>query len=160
MTRWLTAAEQEVWRAFLEATRVLQTTLDGQLQREADMPHGYYEILVRLSEVPGRAMRMRDLADATGSSRSRLTHAVDKLEERGWLCRQDCEDDRRGQVARLTDKGFAVLSDAAPGHVAQVRAALFDPLTPEQVAALGVICRAVVAGPAGQAGPSTGSRHC
>ncbi len=143
MTRWLSPAEQDTWRAFLDATRVLQTALDAQLQRDADMPHGYYEILVRLSDVPERTMRMRDLAEATSSSRSRLTHAVDKLEQRGWVRRQDCPSDKRGQLAVLTDEGFRVLAEAAPGHVEAVRTVLFDALTPEQVGQLRCISEAV-----------------
>ncbi len=151
MTRWLSEPEQVTWRAFLDAVRVLQTSLDAQLQRDADMPHGYYEILVRLSDVPGRSMRMRDLADATGSSRSRLTHAVDKLEARGWVCRSHCPTDRRGQVAMLTDEGFRVLAAAAPGHVEAVRSTLFDALTPAQVTQLRRISEAVT-GRAGSEG--------
>jgi len=81
-TRWLTAEEQRAWRAYLESTKVLFDALDRQLQREAGMPHAYYEILVRLSEADGRALRMSELADSTLSSRSRLSHAVARLEER------------------------------------------------------------------------------
>ncbi len=144
--RWLTAAEQRAWRALLAMQQLLFETIDAQLQRQADMPHGYYEILVRLSEAPGRSLRMRDLAAASSSSRSRLSHAVARLEERGWVRRRCHETDRRGQVAELTDVGFAALAAAAPGHVEQVRAALLDPLTPEQVSQLETISRAVVDG--------------
>jgi DNA-binding MarR family transcriptional regulator len=135
-TRWLTAEEQRAWRAYLEATKVLMDALDRQLQREAGMPHAYFEILVRLSEAEGRAMRMSDLADITLSSRSRLSHAVARLEERGWVVREECLTDRRGQIAHLTDAGFAVLAGAAPGHVETVRRLVVDALTPEQLAAL------------------------
>jgi DNA-binding MarR family transcriptional regulator len=117
--------------------------LDRQLQREAGMPHAYYEILVVLSESPGRTMRMSELADGTRSSRSRLSHAVAKLEASGWVRRRDCLDDRRGQLAELTDKGFAVLAAAAPGHVEAVRQLLFDRLSPEQVRQLQEICELV-----------------
>jgi DNA-binding MarR family transcriptional regulator len=109
------------------------------------MPHAYYEILVRLSETDGRALRMSELADSTRSSRSRLSHAVARLEERGWVQREDCPTDRRGQLARLTDAGFAVLAAAAPGHVSAVRGYLVDALTPEQLAQLEVMCRAIAA---------------
>ena len=141
--RWLDDEEQRAWRAYLEATRLLLDALDRQLQREADMPHAYYEILVRLSEAQDRTLRMSDLAHGTRSSRSRLSHAVARLEERGWVERADCPTDRRGQLARLTDQGFAVLREAAPGHVAAVREVLIDRLTPEQVRQLGEIADAV-----------------
>ncbi|GAB3956875.1 MarR family transcriptional regulator [Micromonospora vulcania] len=133
MTRWLDSDEQRTWRAFLSASRALMDTLDRELQRDAGMPHAYYEILVRLSESTGRQLRMSDLAEATGSSRSRLSHAVARLEAAGWVRREECPTDRRGQVALLTDDGFATLAAAAPGHVEGVRRHLFDALSPAQV---------------------------
>src|ERR1700712_1942619 len=136
MTRWLDEEEQRTWRAFLSATQLLFDQLDRELQRDAKIPHAYYEILVRLSEAPGRTLRMSQLADSTLSSRSRLSHAVSRLEESGWVERQSCPTDRRGQLAVLTEKGFAALASAAPTHVEGVRSHVFDPLSPEQRAAL------------------------
>ena len=145
-TRWLDPVEQRTWRAFREANRLLNEALDRQLQRDAGMPHTYYEILVRLSEVPGRRLRMSDLAHSSLSSRSRLSHAVSRLEERGWVRRESCPTDGRGALAVLTDEGFARLTEAAPGHVAEVRRQLIDRLTPEQVAQLGEIARVICGG--------------
>ena len=145
-TPWLTTDEQLAWRAYLEATTLLFDALDRQLQRDSGIPHGYYEILVRLSETDGHTMRMSELADATRSSRSRLSHAVARLEDRGWVERRDCDTDRRGQLAVLTDVGFAALAEAAPGHVRAVRAHVIDHLNPQQVAQLREIGEAIVAG--------------
>ncbi len=149
-TRWLTAGEQQTWRAFLTATHSLFAAIDGQPQRATGIPHGYYEILVRLSEAPGQALRMSQLAEASTSSKSRLSHAVARLEERGWVQRLDCPTDRRGQVAQLTPAGFAALEAAAPAHVEQVRQSLFDQLSAEQVTQLLAISEAILAagGPA------------
>jgi DNA-binding MarR family transcriptional regulator len=132
-TRWLNDEEQRTWRAFLGAAQLLLDQLDRELQRDTGMPHAYYEILVVLSEAPGHNLRMSELALRTRSSRSRLSHAVAKLEEFGWVRRRDCPTDRRGQLAELTDEGFAALARAAPGHVEGVRSHLFDQLTEEQV---------------------------
>lgn len=145
MTRWLDQEEQLTWRAFLSATQLLFDQLDRELQRDADIPHAYYEILVRLSESPERTMRMSQLADVTLSSRSRLSHAVSRLEEAGWVERRSCPTDRRGQLAVLTDAGFAALAAAAPGHVESVRTHMFDPLSPQQVAALRDISETLLA---------------
>src|SRR5262245_2556868 len=108
-TRWLDDEEQSAWRAWLTATRGLGDILDRELQRDSGIPHTYYEILVRLSETPDRALRMSSLAESSNSSRSRLSHAVARLEEAGWVERRDCPTDRRGQIAVLTDRGFAAL---------------------------------------------------
>ncbi|MBY8847480.1 MarR family winged helix-turn-helix transcriptional regulator [Saccharothrix longispora] len=144
--RWLSAEEQQVWRGFMTAVTKFTEHLDRQLQRDSGMPMAYYEILVALSEAPDRAMRMSELASVCLSSRSRLSHAVARLEKEGWVERRACASDRRGSIATLTDEGFAVLREAAPGHVAAVREHLFDVLTPEQLRALASISRAVDAG--------------
>ncbi len=138
-TRWLSPAEQHAWRAYLQAVQHLQAQLDHDLERDTGMPLAYYQILAMLSEAPDRTLRMTDLAAVTWSSRSRLSHAVDRLEERGWVQRVSCPSDKRGAFAVLTDAGFAVLTAAAPRHVASVRRHLFDRLTPEQVTQLDAI---------------------
>jgi DNA-binding MarR family transcriptional regulator len=144
MTRWLADDEQCTWRAFLSASRLLFDRLDRELQRDAGMPHAYYEILVRLSESPDRSMRMSELAQTLFSSRSRLSHAVARLAEAGWVRRDECATDRRGAIAVLTDEGFAALSAAAPGHVEGVRSHLFDQLSPTEVKQLRRISEAMV----------------
>src|ERR1022692_1160890 len=138
-TRWLSAQEQHCWRSFLNACQALFGEIDAQLLRDSGLPHGYYEILVHLSEAPGRALRMTQLAQASTFSKSRLSHAVTRLEERGWVARRECPTDRRGQVAQLTEAGFTALAAAAPGHVEQVRNSMIDALTPEQMSQLGEI---------------------
>jgi DNA-binding MarR family transcriptional regulator len=135
-TRWLDADEQKAWRAWLYSTQLLTERLNAELQHDTGIPHAYYEILVQLSETPGRMMRMSELADRCLSSRSRLSHAVSRLEERGWIRRQVCEEDGRGQLAVLTDEGFAALEAAAPVHVESVRRHLFDQLSKDQIAAM------------------------
>jgi DNA-binding MarR family transcriptional regulator len=155
-TRWLTAEEQRAWRAFLTATQTLFSTIEAQLQHESGIPHGYYEILVRLSEAPDRELRMSQLADASASSKSRLSHAVSRLEERGWVERLNCPTDRRGQIARLTDTGYAALEAAAPRHVEHVRRSMFDLLSAEQVAQLTEISEAIIAAADSPVGPGLG----
>jgi DNA-binding MarR family transcriptional regulator len=141
--RWLTPQEQGIWRAFLKASQQLWEQLDRDLLREAGVPMAYYQILAMLSEAPDRTLRMSDLAEQTWSSRSRLSHAVDRLEEKGWVRRVRCPTDRRGSFAQLSDDGFAVLQTAAPSHVESVRRHLFDQISAQQVAALGEISGAI-----------------
>ncbi|MEU8381801.1 MarR family transcriptional regulator [Streptosporangium sp. NPDC048865] len=144
MTRWLDDDEQRTWRAFLAASQLVQEELDRQLQRDSGMPHAYYAVLVKLSEAPGRMMRMSELAAEVNSSQSRLSHAVKRLEERGWVRREPCAADKRVSWAILTDPGYEVLAAAAPGHVEAVRQTLFDRLTPGQLRQLKEICAAIL----------------
>ena len=144
-TRWLDDDEQRTWRAFLTAQRLLFDRLERQVQRDAGIPMAYFEILVQLSEAPNRTLRMSQLADSSLTSRSRLSHAVARLEAAGWVRRRACAEDRRGAWAELTPAGLAKLEDTAPGHVETVRADLFDALTAAQQAALRDASEALVA---------------
>ncbi|MGH7746537.1 MAG: MarR family winged helix-turn-helix transcriptional regulator [Candidatus Dormibacteria bacterium] len=132
--RWLDADEQRAWRALLSAGRLLMDRLERDLQADAGMPVTYYEVLVELSEAPERSMRMSELARRSLSSPSRLSHAVARLEELGWVRRQACPTDRRGAFAVLTDEGLRAIEAAAPGHAEAIRRHLFDHLSPAQVA--------------------------
>ena len=143
--RWLSDSEQWAWRAYQSATKLVSERLDRQLQRDSGMPTTYYEILVALSESPDRQLRMSELAEFTKSSRSRLSHAIARLEENGWVLRQSCATDKRGAFAVLTDEGLAAVAAAAPGHVSEVRSVLFDGLSEEQVRQLGLISEAITA---------------
>ncbi|WP_190198465.1 MarR family winged helix-turn-helix transcriptional regulator [Streptomyces djakartensis] len=144
--RWLTDEEQRVWRSFMEGATLLDDHLDRQLQRDAGMPHVYYGLLVKLAEAPRRRLRMTELAMLAKITRSRLSHAIARLEKSGWVRREDCPDDKRGQFAVLTDQGYEVLRQTAPGHVEAVRQAVFDRLTPQQQKSLGEIMRIIAEG--------------
>lgn len=138
--------EQRTWRSYIDATRLLWERLEAQLQRDAGMPSSYYQVLVHLSEAPGRALRMSELAQAASCSRSRLSHAMARLEAAGWAERRPCATDGRVEIAVLTPMGFAALEAAAPGHVTAVRENLFDALSADQVRELGRICEQIVDG--------------
>lgn len=153
--RWLTEREQQAWRAWLEAATLLLDRLDADLRCDAGMSHADYEILVRLSEADGGRLRMSELAGRALFSRSRLSHAVARLEAAGWVTREPCPTDRRGTVAVLTAAGAAALAAAAPGHVEAVRRHLFDHLDDADVDAVARL-GATIAGAVRDAGQPDG----
>ncbi|GIF12171.1 MarR family winged helix-turn-helix transcriptional regulator [Actinoplanes teichomyceticus] len=131
--RWLSGPEMAAWLNLTQLLMLLPSALDRQLRDEAGIPHAYYQIMAMLSDAPGRAMRMTDLARMVGTTTSRLSHAVASLEQRGWVIRRACSFDKRGQIASLTEQGGAVLEAAAPGHVAEVRRLIFDRLSAGEI---------------------------
>lgn len=143
---WLSDTEQRVWRSYLQLSGMLTEHLDRELRRDAGLPHTYYQVLAMLSEAPNRSLRMTDLAAAAWASPSRMSHAVDRLQEAGWVERTPAPDDKRGQLATLTDAGYEKLAEAAPGHARAVRAILFRDLEPELLRAFGEVCTRALGG--------------
>jgi DNA-binding MarR family transcriptional regulator len=134
---WLTADQVESWLSVVRLMTWLPWSIDQQLQRDSNLGMVEYQVLAKLSESPGRTMRMSSLAVVTNASLSRLSHLVKRLESRGLIGREPDPTDGRFTNAILTDKGFQTLADAAPGHVAHVRSLVIDVLTPEQLRRLG-----------------------
>jgi DNA-binding MarR family transcriptional regulator len=144
MTRWLSETEQGYWRSWLAANLLVPDRLGRDLHEATGLTMADYEILVWLSETPERQLRMSELANLTLSSRSRLSHQIDRMEKAGYVRREECSDDRRGFFAVLTDEGWQVLVGAAPSHVDSVRRRLVDVLTPEEFAELGRLSQKLV----------------
>jgi DNA-binding MarR family transcriptional regulator len=142
---WLSEHEERVWRLFAAVLVLVPDELEGELQRDAELTHFAYYVMSALSEAPGRAMRMSELADKAYGSRSRLSHLIASLERRGWVRRERAAHDGRGSVAVLTEAGYAKVVAAAPGHVAAVRSTVFDALSPQGLDHLEAACTELLA---------------
>ena len=134
--RWLSDAEQASWRAILRGTRLLERALDDALD-EPGLQLSEYEIISMLSESANHRLRMSELAAMVVQSRSRLTHTAKRLEDRGWVTREQCADDKRGVELVLTSGGLAAVRDISRVHVESVRDNLVDIMTPAQFRAIG-----------------------
>ncbi len=157
-TRWLSDSEQQVWRAYLEATQRLWERLGRELDETGDISLGEYEVLVRLSEAPDRTLRMSELADLLVHSRSRLTHTVARMERSDLVTRRPCSDDGRGVMCQVTEAGLAALAEHAPVHVAGVREHLFDQMDAEETEVLGRVLARVAEHLKGSEHPRVGRR--
>ena len=143
--RWLDAEERRTWLAYIAASTLLDDYLDRQLRKDIGITHPDYVLLIILDNAPEHALGMSELAERLRITRSRLTHAVTRLENSGYVQRRKHPTDRRGQLTELTPQGRELLERAAPGHVEAVRHAVFDALTPQQVQQLGEISEAITA---------------
>ena len=130
--RWLDTEESQAWRALVKTLTRLPAALDAQLRRDAGISHFEYQVLALLSEAPDRTLRMSALAMWVGASLPRLSQVVARLEQRGWVRRTTDPADGRYTLAILTGHGQAKVTQAAPGHVQEVRRLVFDPLTKAQ----------------------------
>jgi DNA-binding MarR family transcriptional regulator len=142
--RWLDAREQSAWRAYLEMNAKLSARLNREMQDESGISIADFSVLVQLSEHVDARMRVLELARALGWEKSRLSHQLTRMQQRGLVERSNCNEDRRGAFVVLTDQGRDAVDAAAPRHVEAVRRYLFDGLTAGQVDALGEVARSVV----------------
>ncbi len=147
---WLDETEARAWRGYLRMRTLLDAELARELARDSGLSTADYEVLVHLSELDpdgdehGRRLRMSELCARMLWSKSRLSHQVTRMEQRGLVVRENCPSDARGSFVRLTEAGLDAIVAAAPGHVETVRRHLFDLLSREQVQTLGDITNAVV----------------
>jgi DNA-binding MarR family transcriptional regulator len=131
--RTLVGQQQETWQAYLDATRLLLDELDRRVAQDAGISLADFGVLARLADADEWGMRMSELADSTVSSRSRMSHTVDRLEALGLVERRACPTDRRGSYASLTEAGRVKLAEAQPGHADTVVNFLFDQLSAEEI---------------------------
>ncbi|MGU3431429.1 MarR family winged helix-turn-helix transcriptional regulator [Actinomycetes bacterium M1A6_2h] len=134
-TRWLTPEQQTAWRGLVTLCTRLPAALDTQLQRDSGLTHFDYFVLGGLSESPDRRLKLRDLAERSNASLSRLSHVITKLEKLGWVQRENIEGGR-GSFAVLTDTGWEKVREAAPAHVETVQSLVFEGLDDAQVETL------------------------
>lgn len=143
--RWLTSPELSAWIRLVTVAELLPAALDSQLQRDAELTHFEYRVLAVLSDSADRVLQMSALAVRTNSSLPRLSHVVNRLEQRGYIERRRQTDDRRATDAHLTEAGWAKVLASSPGHVAAARDLVIDALDADQLRQFDRILAALVA---------------
>lgn len=139
----LSAAEEAFVRALGRVLLELPRAVDADMMEGAGLPLSEYTPLMYLSEIPGRAMRMSELAAVCSLSLSGMTRVVIRLEKHGWVERVKCAEDGRGWNAVLTEAGLERLEQAWPTHLASVRRHLVDHFGGHDLGALAVALRHV-----------------
>jgi DNA-binding MarR family transcriptional regulator len=135
--RWLDEREERAWRALQFMQMRLNARLASELAEVSDLSYPDYTVLVALTDRPDGRMRLFELAAILSWEKSRVSHQVARMAERGLVAKDRCDDDRRGAFVVATDHGRAAIEAAAPHHVETVRRLFVDPLTPAELDALG-----------------------
>lgn len=131
--RWLDEREAHLWHGYRHLNQRLYGALEDQLLRDAGLSAADYHVLVPLSEAPTGVLRARDLGNEIGWDRSRLSHHVSRMEKRGLVVREECSEDGRGSMVRLTAAGRKAIEGAAPEHTETVRRFFFDLLSDHEL---------------------------
>jgi DNA-binding MarR family transcriptional regulator len=165
--QWLTAEQQQMWRAYMRVQLRLNYEMNGQLLTGHALSLGDYDVLVALSNAEKGRLQLSSLAATISWELSRLSHHLTRMERRDLVERQPSTVDGRARDAVLTAAGWAKLKAAAPGHVDAVRRLFFDGIEPallprltqafEQAYAHLVAHGSLPAGGAGSAGSSNGA---
>ncbi|MEV8290210.1 MarR family winged helix-turn-helix transcriptional regulator [Streptomyces niveus] len=142
--RWLTEAEQRAWQAYRRMFLLLNAQLARDLAQDSGLSDADYDVLSALGASPDRRRRVSELADRMLWSRSRLSHHLARMQQRGLVVREECATDGRGAVVVLTDEGTRTIERAAPPHVDSVRRHFIDLLSPEQIEVFATIGETVV----------------
>lgn len=147
--RWLDEREERAWRALQFMGMRLDARLASELAAVSDLSYPDYTVLVALTDRPEGRMRLFELAATLGWEKSRVSHQIARMVDRGLVAKEKCDDDRRGAFVVATDRGLAAIEAAAPHHVETVRHLFVDPLTPAELDALGHIAQKVLDAMAG-----------
>lgn len=145
MANWLNPEESRAWRALLQMNSRLEAHLHRRLMNQTGLSLSDYHVLAVLSEAPEDRLRAYELGATIQWEKSRLSHHLRRMEDRGLVERRTCETDGRGLWVGLTSEGREAIENAAPHHVADVRALVIDLLTPEQIRSLAEISEKIIA---------------
>jgi DNA-binding MarR family transcriptional regulator len=135
-----------VWQSYLKLNEQLYACLEQGLVRDSGLSGSDYKVLVSLSAAPCGLLRARDLGTEIGWDRSRLSHHIARMEKRGLVAREECAEDGRGLMVRLTDVGRKAIEGAAPGHAEKVQRSFFDHMSKDELETLKVVFERVLAG--------------
>jgi DNA-binding MarR family transcriptional regulator len=143
--RWLNEREKRAWRALQFMQMRLEAELARQLSTESGLSYPDYIVLVALTDRDDGRMRLFELAGTLGWEKSRASHHVGRMVERGLVTKEKCDSDRRGAYVVITKRGRTEIEAAAPGHVATVRHLFVDRLSPGQLDTIAEAAEAVLA---------------
>jgi DNA-binding MarR family transcriptional regulator len=133
-TRTLEPEEWELWDSWMRAQRLLARELDRGLQRDCGISKAEFSVLVTLWQAPGREMRVGELSESLDWAKSRVSHQLTRMENRGLVERTQYGADGRRAGIGLTAKGRRAVQSAILVHAGNIRRYFLDSLTPQQAA--------------------------
>lgn len=142
---WLDEREARAWRGLQEMAMRLDGELARRLAAESDLSHTDYAVLVALTDQVDGRVRLYELGELLGWEKSRLSHHLKRMERRGLVAKQPCDDDRRGAYVVVTPAGRREIEAAAPSHVDDVRELFLDHLAPDQLEVVADVAEKVLA---------------
>ncbi len=142
----ITREQAALWESYRRMSVRLGERIGRELARGAGLSEAEFEILEALVEAGEEPVRALALRCGLEWEKSRLSHQLRRMERRGLVVREECPEDRRGAVVRVTEVGRSLARRARERYELVVRRYVVEALTEEQLEALGDIAESVLAG--------------
>ena len=134
--RALEPEEWEFWDTWMRAHRMLTQKLESGLQRGFGISKAEFSVLATLWRAPGGELRVADLVESLGWEKSRVSHQLTRMENRGFVAQTQSGTSGRRTRVGLTAEGRRVAENAIRAHGANIRRDFLDFITPEQAATI------------------------
>jgi DNA-binding MarR family transcriptional regulator len=133
-TKLLTPQELRVWHAFKLMGEDVLSRVGRDIAEGTGLSGPDFGVLSRLAGLGRGEMRQQSLAECMGWDKSRLSHQLTRMQERGLIERREAE--KRVVLVVLTPYGRERLDEARPVHAHSVRRNLLSRLSAEQTATI------------------------
>jgi DNA-binding MarR family transcriptional regulator len=143
----LDPADWAMWREVTTMRARVERALEQRLQRDAGISGADFDVLHSLADAEDHRLRAGALAEVLGWEKSRISHQVRRMAERGLVERADCPTDLRGTWVVLTDAGADAFATGSCGYVETLDAVFFSQLDDEDKVGLRRVASAVIDGP-------------
>jgi DNA-binding MarR family transcriptional regulator len=125
--------EARLWHAWKKAADTVRARVAEQLDAATGLSDPDFGILTRLEDLGAGELRQNGLAASMGWHRSRLSHQLSRMEQRGLVARSDVPG---GVLVSITQLGRERIAAARPVHARAVRASLTSLIPPEDTPAV------------------------
>jgi DNA-binding MarR family transcriptional regulator len=129
----------QLFGLLLETNARMSRSLGLELEAECELPLAWFDVLLQLRRSPDGRLKMNEIADAIVHSSGGTTRLVDRIEEAGFVERQNCPSDRRAIHVAITVAGNTKLDEALTVHLEYLDESLAKQLTEDERATLAAL---------------------
>ena len=121
-----------VWARLMKAQRLALASVERKLKAAGLPPLVWYDVLLEVERAGRGGLRPFELERAMLLAQYNLSRLVDRIERAGYVERRVCEDDGRGQLLAITERGKAIRRKMWPIYAEAVEATVGRRLSAKQ----------------------------
>ena len=127
---------QALWVALMRIGPLVLDKVEAAAKAEGFPSLAAYDVLWGIERSKQHALRPKELAAMLLFPRYGTSRLLDRLEGDGLIVREECPEDARGQLIKLTEAGRKLRARMWPAYGAAMREAIEDKLTPSEAKTL------------------------